>query len=413
MGNVERHAWLMVAVCTAMVTMAFGAIGTVAVFLEPLAAHFGWPRADVSAAYSVATVATGLGGIAMGYFADRMPVRRVALFGALVPGLAFLFLSGLQSTSQLYALHALMGLVGIGAIMAPLNSLASLWLVRNPGLAIGIVSAGGAAGQGLVPYFARHLIVTEGWQRAYLLLGVIFVAVMVPLALMLRDAPPRAVARTPAPGERSAVRLLGLLSLAALLCCVCMGTPLVHAVTLGSDLGLGGREAAGLLAVMMVAGMAGRIAFGRIADRAGSLQTYVAASAGQTALAFLFPYAASGAQLYVLSALFGLVFSGAMTSFLSCAREYAPAGKTGLSIGVVMFFAWTGMALGAWQGGLFYDLCGDYFTSFANASLAGVANLLVLALLYRWLLNPPAAAPRSAARAAGGSRTSVPAPSSS
>ena len=49
------YAWVMVAVCTAMVAMAFGAIGTVAVFLEPLAAEFGWPRADVSAAYSVAT----------------------------------------------------------------------------------------------------------------------------------------------------------------------------------------------------------------------------------------------------------------------------------------------------------------------------------------------------------------------
>lgn len=371
----------MVAVCTGMVTMAFGAIGTVAVFLEPLAAEFGWPRADVSAAYSVATLATGLGGIAMGYFADRMPVRRVALLGAVVPGVAFFLLSRLQSTAELYLLHALMGLVGVGAIMAPLNSLASLWLARNPGLAIGIVSAGGAAGQGLVPYFARHLIVTEGWRPAYLILGALFIGLMVPLALLLRDAPRSPLARPAAAGGPSAARLLALLSLAAALCCVCMGTPLVHAVTLGSDLGLGGREAAGLLAVMMVAGMVGRVAFGRLADRAGSLRTYIAASAGQSALAFLFPYAASGAQLYVLSALFGLVFSGAMTSFLSCAREYAPAGKTGLSIGVVMFFAWAGMALGAWQGGLFYDLCGDYFVSFANASLGGVANLLVLALL--------------------------------
>ena len=39
------------------------------------------------------------------------------------------------------------------------------------------------------------------------------------------------------------------------------------------------------------------------------------------------------------------------------------------------------VAVGAWQGGLFYDICGDYFVSFANASVAGVANLLVLALL--------------------------------
>ncbi|HEV3007734.1 MAG TPA: MFS transporter [Burkholderiales bacterium] len=402
----DTYAWVMVAVCTAMVAMAFGAIGTVAVFLEPLAAEFGWPRADVAAAYSVATVATGLGGIAMGYFADRMPVRRVALFGALVPGLAFVFLAELQTTRGLYGLHAMMGLVGVGAIMAPLNSLASLWLARNPGLAIGIVSAGGAAGQGLVPYFARHLILTEGWRQAYLTLGVLFIGLMVPLALLLRDAPRQTGVRPASAGGR-ATRLLALLSLAAALCCICMATPLVHVVTLGSDRGLAGRDAAGLLAVMMVSGMAGRIAFGRIADRVGSLQTYIAASAGQTLLALLFPYAAGGMQLYALSVLFGLVFSGAMSSFLICAREYAPAGKTGLSIGVVMFFAWVGMALGAWQGGLFYDLCGDYFRSFANASLGGAANLLVLALLYIYTrkrvltpfsLSELLAAPRSAAR---------------
>jgi MFS family permease len=379
-----NFAWLMVAVCTAMVAMAFGAIGTVAVFLEPLAAEFGWPRADVSAAYSVATVATGLGGIAMGHFADRMPVRRVALLGALVPGVAFVFLSALRTTRELYVLYALMGLAGIGAIMAPLNSLASLWLARNPGLAIGIVSAGGAAGQGLVPYFARYVIVTDGWRQAYLTLGLLFIGVMVPLALLLRNAPRAQAVRPSAAGGPSAIRLLALLSVAAALCCICMATPLVHVVTLGSDRGLAGRDAAGLLAVLMIAGMAGRVAFGRLADRAGSLQTYIASSVGQTALAFLFPYATGGAQLYILSALFGLVFSGAMTSFLTCAREYAPTGRTGLSIGVVMFFAWIGMALGAWQGGLFYDLCGDYFTSFANASIAGIVNLLVLALLFSY-----------------------------
>ena len=59
------------------------------------------------------------------------------------------------------------------------------------------------------------------------------------------------------------------------------------------------------------------------------------------------------------------------------------------SIGIVMFFGWLGMAIGAWQGGLFYDLCGNYFQSFANASLAGVANLLILALLVLYTLDKP------------------------
>jgi MFS family permease len=390
------YAWVMVGVCAAMVAMAFGAITNVAVFLTPLAAEFGWPRAEVSLAYSIATIGTGLGGILMGHFADRVPVRRVALCGALVPGLALVLLSNLQSTLELYAYHALMGVVGLGAIMAPLNSLASLWLARRPGLAIGLVAVGGAAGQGLLPYFARHLVLTEGWQQAYLLLGLLYLLVMVPLALLLRDAPRQAGAlhagagaSARSPYALSRVQLLALLSLAATLCCLCMATPLVHVVTLGSDRGLAGRDAAGLLAVMAASGMAGRIAFGPLADRIGSLQTYMAASLGQTLLAFFFPYAGTGTELYVLAALFGFVFSGTMVSFILCAREYAPAGKTGLSIGVVMFFAWLGMALGAWQGGLFYDLCGDYFQAFANASIGGAANLAILALLYLHAVRKP------------------------
>jgi predicted MFS family arabinose efflux permease len=154
---------------------------------------------------------------------------------------------------------------------------------------------------------------------------------------------------------------------------------------------------------MMACGLVGRIGFGPIADRYGALQAYIAASLGQTLLAFMFPYAATRAELYVLSALFGLVFSGAMTSFIMCAREYAPAGRVGVSIGVVMFFGWVGMAIGGWQGGVFYDLCGDYKASFANATLGGMANLLVLAVLYRWVA--PVSGPgerRYAARSAGG-----------
>ena len=166
-----------------------------------------------------------------------------------------------------------------------------------------------------------------------------------------------------------------------------MATPIMHVVALGSDLGLGGRASAGLLATMMVAGIVGRIAFGSVADRFGSLQSYIVASVGQTSLAFLFPYPGSAAALYTLSAVFGLVFSGAMSSLIACGREYSPPGRTGLSIGVVMFAGWVGMALGAWQGGLFYDLCGDYFVSFSNASFAGVVNLLLLGLLYLYTVK--------------------------
>jgi MFS family permease len=380
----------MVGVSALMAALGFGVLFTVAVFLTPLAAEFGWLRADVSLAYAVATIGTGLGGIVMGHFADRMPVRRIAVAGAVVPAAALALLSGTQSLAELYAYHALMGLFGVGAILAPLNSLASQWLARNPGLAIGILSAGGAAGQGLVPFFARHLVLVDGWRHAYLVLGVVYLAIMLPLALAIRDAPrpsATAMAASLVSYARSRIHVLAVLCAAVVFCCVCMATPIMHVVALGSDLGLGGRASAGLLATMMVAGIVGRIAFGSVADRFGSLQSYIVASLGQTSLAFLFPYAGSAAALYTLSAVFGLVFSGAMSSLIACGREYSPPGRTGLSIGVVMFAGWVGMALGAWQGGLFYDLCGDYFVSFSNASFAGVVNLLLLGLLYLYTVK--------------------------
>lgn len=402
--------WVVVLACAGMVAAAFGAINNISVFLTPLAAEFGWPRADLSAAYSLATIGTGLGGILMGHFADRMPVRRVALCGAVVTGIALAALSRIDSTLELHLWHAVMGLAGLGAIMAPANSLASLWFPRRPGLAIGIVSAGGAAGQGLVPYFAQSLVLLHGWRYAYLVLGAAYLGVLIPLALLLRAAPRPAPGTTP-PAATFAVsraRLLALLGVAVVLCCFCMATPIVHVVALGADRGLAGSEAAGLLATLMLFGMAGRVAFGRVADRIGNLKAYIAASAGQTAVAFLFPFATTRLELYALSALFGLVFSGAMTAFILCAREYSPPGAVGRSIGIVMCFAWLGMALGAWQGGLFYDLCGSYFPSFANASAGGVANLVALSALYAWTRRPvrPTGpeAPRFVPRAAGASQ---------
>ena len=166
------YAWVIVGISAAMVGMAFGAIVNIAVFLAPLAADFGWPRADLSMAYAVASLGAGVGGVLLGHFSDRVPVRRVVVCGAVVIGASFLLLSRLQTTLELYLYHAFMGLFGIGVI-APLNNLASAWLSR-PGLAIGLVSAGGALGQGLMPFLARHLVLVEGWRAAYFSLGLLY-----------------------------------------------------------------------------------------------------------------------------------------------------------------------------------------------------------------------------------------------
>jgi len=384
----QPYAWIIVATCAVMVGMAFGGLVNISVFLKPLAAEFGWPRAQIAAAYSVVTMAAGLGGILMGYFSDRLPIRRVVIAGSLVPGAAFFLLSGIDTPAELYAYHIMMGLFGFATILVPLNNLTTFWFARNRGLAIGIVSAGGALGQGLVPFIARHLILEQGWREAYQSLGLIYFAVLLPLALLIRNPPAVSGAGDAAgAGGRNPYALprrwlVALLCLAVVFCCTCMATPIVHVVALGSDAGLGPRESAGLLTVMMLFGVAGRILTGMMADRIGNLRAYVIVSLAQTALALWFPHVHTLAGLYALSALFGLWYAGVMTALILCAREFAPPRFSGLSIGLVAFFGWVGMALGAWQGGLFFDMDGDYVQAFLNSSIAGVINLLILGLLY-------------------------------
>ena len=67
-----------------------------------------------------------------------------------------------------------------------------------------------------------------------------------------------------------------------------------------------------------------------------------------------------------------------MASFLICVRMMVPGIVLARSIAVVAMLGWIGMGVGGWQGGLIFDITGNYIWSFANGSLAGFINLLVL-----------------------------------
>ena len=73
--------------------------------------------------------------------------------------------------------------------LAPTLALAGLWISARKGLAIGIATAGGAIGQGIVPYVLQHLIADFGWRTAALYLGAGYFVLLFPLMFFLRPAP--------------------------------------------------------------------------------------------------------------------------------------------------------------------------------------------------------------------------------
>ena len=274
-------------------------------------------------------------------------------------------------------LYFLIGALGFACLFAPLIALTGLWFNERKGLAIGIVTAGGAIGQGIVPYPGRPdyrawLARRHALSRHRLFRGSFPTHV---------SAEARSPAGLPSlEAGRSDDNLWNMphaitipwLSIAGLFCCICMAVPLVHLVPLGIDLGCSPQTAAGLLLALMISGVFGRLFFGWLADRVGGLLAYFLASLAQTSVVFWFTQTGNVATLFQLSVLFGFGFAGVMTCLLICAREAAPLRLSGTAVAIVSTAGWIGMGLGSYQAGFFYDISASYLVSYANAAIGGI-----------------------------------------
>ena len=384
-----RYAWVMLTIGTVLVALNLGALSSLSVFLKPVSADFGWPRGDTALAYTSAAITIGIAGVLWGRLADRFGTRPVAIVGAIAQPGALVLLSRIDSLPEFYAFYVLLGGVGIAAVNVPIIANVGLWFTRRRGTALGILSAGGPLGQAFVAFLAGQIMVAYGWRAAYVALASIYAVLALPMALMVRTPP--VLAAPPKSGGGGAATAFPLsapvvvawLSAASIFCCTTMSVPIVHTVAMLTDRGLAYGEALRVFFVIMGSGVLGRILLGRLTDYLGGLRTYFLASALQTALVFWFTQVESLPALYLLSAVFGMGFSGVMTSIWVCIREMVPARVAATSLAVVVGFAWLGMGLGGWHGGHAFDLTGSYARPYLDAVGSGVINLIIVGALLR------------------------------
>src|SRR6516162_3946858 len=78
----SRSSWMAAAITTAILAISYGAPLLVVVGLKPITASLGTDRSVVALAAALVWVGTGMGGIVMGWVADRIGVRSTVVFGA-------------------------------------------------------------------------------------------------------------------------------------------------------------------------------------------------------------------------------------------------------------------------------------------------------------------------------------------
>ncbi len=381
---------MVASVSLAVAAVAFGALWIVAVGLKTIAADLGGARSGPSLASSLAWFGSSLGGLMMGPLAERYGVRRTAILGgaSICVGL---FISQLGETWQLYLGHGIfIGLLGTGAINAPLYIYVSRWFDRRRGSALALLSSGlYLAGTVWPPIFERAIAIF-GWKTTMVASGVFAAAVIIPLAAIFLKPPPETTTAGSAAGAPVTAQpvfgwppnvVFALLVAASFLCCVTMSMPQNHLVALCTDLGYSAQSGAAMLSLLLGVGVLSRQIWGAISDRIGGLSTLLISSLLQGLAMTGFVVTQDEWGLYGVAAAFGAGFSALIPAYVLAVREYFPAREASWRVPVVLLLSGSGMATGTWLAGALYDYFGFYAPAFAAGVAFNLANFVLIATL--------------------------------
>jgi MFS family permease len=384
----SRYSWTRLALTVLIAVTGNAGMWAIIVILPEVQAEFGSGRAAASLPYVTTMLGFALGNMVIGRAVDRFGVT-TALCGAAVLSTAGYGLAALApSIAVLSAVQLLVGF-GTAASFGPLIADVSLWFQRRRGIAVGIAASGNYLSGALWPVLLGWLAADADWRGIYAILGVLTLALMLPLAQLLRPRVPAealAQAEAAAQGRARATgftprQLQWMLGLAGIACCVAMSMPQVHIVALCVDLGFGAAVGAEMLSLMLLGGVVSRLVSGVLADRLGGVRTLLLGSALQGLALFLYLPAGGLVSLYTVSLIFGLSQGGIVPSYAVIVREYLPAREAGARVGFVMMMTILGMALGGWMSGAIYDLTGSYHWAFINGIAWNGLNVAVMLVI--------------------------------
>jgi MFS family permease len=387
------YGWVVLGASATVICIGMGMLFSLGVFLKPIEESMGWSRSAIGSVALLNWIAMGLGSFAWGSLSDRVGGRAVAVAGGSLLGLAMI-LSSQVTTLWQFSLTFGMGVgFAVGAFYAPLTATATRWFTANRGLAIAIVSAGIGVGTFVMAPLSRWLTTLLDWRLAMLVLGDVAWLVIIPVGLLIRNAPGDvgavALGAGRARGERdfAAGEVLRspqfwVISLTHFACCAAHSGPIFHMVTHAIDQGIARMAAASVLGVSGLASVGGRVGCGWLADRFGAKRTLVAGLTLQAAMVSLYLFTTSLGGLYALAVGFGVAYGGVMPLYALLVRQYFGEKVMGTAYGAVFLISTLGMGLGSFAGGFIYDHLGNYGWLFVSSFLIGGAGAL-LALMFR------------------------------
>jgi MFS family permease len=330
----------------------------------------------------------------IGYLLDRFHPRSIILPCLAIFGCAFASLSLLTPHLwHLYATFIVLGIVGNGTAQMAYSRAVSSWFERRRGAALALVLSGGAVGAMVLPPIAAALIRHIGWRNAFLVLGVMVLAIGLPtVARYIRERPVVSGRGGEIVGNsvREAMTSSVFWILVVVLFCssLAQNGAIAHISALLTDRGVSSTGGAMALSAMGGASLLGRLLTGWLLDRFFAARVSFALLAIAALGTFLLASAQS-LQMGVLAATligFGMGGEADVTPYL-LSRYF------GLRAFSVLYgFTWTFYAVAGAVGpilmGKAFDVTGSYEALLVRLALGTLAVAALMLFLPRYAASP-------------------------
>jgi len=393
------YGWYLVAASWVMLfLMNAVAIG---IFFKPILEEFKLDRATLSSVQMVAMLVFAAVSPFLGRLIDRFGPR-VMLFVCVATQTISSAVTGLAT--GLWHLY-------IGRFLFEIRSLHSTqvlinrWFVKKRGTALGIVATGMPIGALALSPLSQYLILTWGWRTTMLFwAGVIFVVLflltlpirnnpedkgygpdgepMFPLSPTDRSQKPEADIGLSGPAATSGSSLVGairagsfwLLSASHLICGIGCGFMMTHVVIFATDVGYSAMIGASFLSVWGAVNLVGVLLTGNMSDRYArnrvlALTHFIRSLSFFIVVVFILLDGGSLWLLYIAMALFGFGWFTTAPLASGLVADLFGNIRMGTIMGLVLSCHIIGMALGAYAGGITFEITGSYYLIFLTQGI--------------------------------------------
>lgn len=365
------------------------------VFLGPMGAAMGWTRGEMTGAYSLALLLSAVAGVPVGRWLDRHGPRLLMTAGSCAAALLTLAWAAAPNLLVFYLVWAGIGVTMAAVLYEPAFQVVAVWFRRRRGRAITLLTF--VAGFASVIYIplAGWLVDARGWRGALVILALLLAIGTIPAhAFILRRRPedlglspdgatgigdgvsgigagtrPLApIPETPSPipersvAPRAAFRSSPFWWLTAAFVLNTLGATAVtvHLAPSLGDRGYSAGAAAGLVGLIGVAALPGRLIFTPLGDYLprGWLTACIFALQAVAFAVLLFTASTAGVIAFVI--VFGAGFGAVTPMKASLLAEFYGPAHFGSINGFLGFFVTGARAVAPVAVGVAYDALGTY-----------------------------------------------------